>query len=68
MLCSRSRLNNSPVITVRKEAMRPSSRRIHLLCVPGWQMSASGGTSPSANAPRICTSSPRITSALSPLS
>ena len=46
MLCSRSRLNSSPVITVRKRAIRPPSRRAHLLWVPGWQTSESGGTMP----------------------
>ena len=62
MLCSRSRLNISPVMTVRKRPDRPSATVAHLLCVPGWQTRQSAGTMPSATAPRICTSSPRMTS------
>ena len=67
MLCSFIRLNNSPVITVRNDVIRPSSSRTHLLCVPGWQTSASAPTMACPTAPNICTSSPRITSAAGPL-
>ena len=65
MLCSCSRLNSSPVITVRKRAIRPSSSRAHLLCVPGWQTRQSAGSGRRRRAPSNWTSSPRITSASS---
>src|SRR3546814_4491840 len=42
MLCFCKRPNNSPVMAVRKDRMRPFPTTTHLLCVPGWQISPSG--------------------------
>ena len=49
MLCSFSRLNSSPVITVRKSLILPRRSGAHLLCVPGWQTSAIGVDKASGN-------------------
>jgi hypothetical protein len=56
MLCCFSTAYTSPVIAVEKRSILPPRTSTHLLCVPGRQIV------PSTAQPRICDSSPRITS------